>query len=158
MRFIAAVLVTLIGFPPIATAQDWKKTTAAADRTFYTACAGGRSLQIGCFKGGRDISFLLLGGKKALFSDNRMERGLMVWIQQPDGRTARVPVDAEYLAGAENALTGYLRMGSVDKQFFANAASLEVDVPNEGGRDLFKTGMSGSAKALADILRTCPGA
>ncbi|MDB6179120.1 hypothetical protein PAF17_16640 [Paracoccus sp. Z330] len=113
---------------------------------------------MGCFKGSTSISFTLLGGSTPLFPDDGSERNLMIWIQHADGRMARVPIEAEYRAGEDNGLIASLQMGQTDKEFFAQASGLEVDVPLEGGRDLFKTGMAGSAAALADILRVCPNA
>lgn len=149
---ILGFFLSLAALP--AHAQNWADATAGqSDRAFHRVESGGQSLMLGCYPGQPYLSFLLLGGRQALHPSLRNDPSIMVWIQLPDGRTGRYPLDTEYLGDAENALTGQLMLGTEGMQFFAAASSLWISAPDAG--DFFKTGMSGSARAMQDFRATC---
>lgn len=155
MRILATILICLLALPGVSAAQDWISQGEQPDRAYYRAMSGDRGMQIGCMKGERNLGFVLFGGGTPLFQGNPADVRFIIWIVHPDGRVARVPGDAEYLAGTENALIGRLLLGEVDKEFFTHAVSLAF----VSGNDLlFETGMRGSAAALSAMLKICPNA
>ncbi|TRW97323.1 hypothetical protein FNJ84_07330 [Paracoccus sp. M683] len=129
-----------------AAGQDWiEKSPNQSDRAFHQAQDGEKTLMLGCFTGGRDLSFTLIGGKTPLHASLHGQPALLVWITLADGRTGRYPVDTEYLGGG-------LLLGEEGKQFFAQGVSLTVRSTDAGA--FFQTGLRGSARAMQDFLTT----
>lgn len=155
MRILATVLIYLLTLPGAGVAQDWISQNEQPGRAYYKAMSGDRAIQIGCMKGESNLGFVLFGGSTPLFPAGTKDVRFIIWITHPDGRVARVPGDAEYLAGGDNALIGRLLLGSVDKEFFAQGVSLVFD---SGNKLLLETGMRGSASALSAMLKICPNA
>ena len=148
-------LPTLLAlFMPVPASANWQNLSAnQADRAFYSSVSGGRSLQLGCFRGANGLRMTLLGGSQALPKTVQSDTAVMVWIELPDGRTGRYPVDTEYMGGGDNALLGTLMLGRQGMDFFAAGATLFIT--DTRGTELFRSGMKGTSTARKDFNSAC---
>lgn len=77
--------------------------------------------------------------------------GVMLWIEQADGRTDRQPVDVKSI---DNALTGKFFVSDLILNNFGNAAKMEMTIAGTGTRILVSD-MKGTGAARLAILERC---
>lgn len=147
-RAFAALAACL--FAPPAIADTWQNDSPGQlDRAFYSARLNGAMLQLGCFRGSEGLRMTLVGGPVHLPD----VASVMLWIELPDGRTSRHPVETEHIGGGENALLGTLLLGVEGRLYFALGAKLMIT--DSTGETLFASGMRGTSAAMHDFRRTC---
>ncbi len=152
-RQILLSLMLALTLSPAA-ADTWRNQTEdRTDRAFWEVVVGDRSLSFGCFRGEQSLGMTFVGGAEQLPASAREAQGVMIWIELPDGRTGRYPMDTEYLGGPENALIGTLQLGQQGIEFFAAGRELRISDPS--GTELFVSGMTGTSAARQDFQRTC---
>jgi hypothetical protein len=130
-KYLATALFIALATPSVA--DRWVNLTPnQSDRAFYGVESDGMRLKLGCFRRDKSLGFTLIGGNTTLPN----VANLMIWIELPNGRTGRYPMDdVQYLGGSENALIGKLQLGQQGKQFFASGRVLFIDGPP--GNEIF---------------------
>ena len=152
MRQITAIALAAILLTPPAFADTWT-SSGSGQGAFFASEKAGKRLMLGCFRGAQGLHMTLLGGRKPLPATVQRNTSVMVWIELPDGRTGRYPVDTEYMGGADNALLGTLQLGRQGMEFFA--AGRAIFVTDAKGTELFRSGMRGTSNARNAYRRTC---
>lgn len=102
---------------------------------------------------GDEMSLTLHGGPfKGMKNVDDAEDSMMMWIEMPDGRTARNPIDGHYYA-PENAFVGRFVVSEVVLQQFAGGKEMRFTTAK--GNTLLTLPMKGSSKARADFRKAC---
>lgn len=134
-------------------------TSGSGEGTAYAMVqADGVTLHIGCngLLGTREL-FLTLSGPvpdyPGLSKTDDARSALMLWIEQPDGRTDRHSVSAHYFAPDE-AFVGRALLGEAELDRFGSAARLYLTTVRFD-EPLFVTEMKGTAAARAAFRAGC---
>jgi hypothetical protein len=118
------------------------------------AKAQGKTLNIGCAKFmGDEMTLTLHGGPfEGMKNVDDAEGSMMMWIEMPDGRTARHPIDGHYYA-PEKAFVGQFMVSDLVLEQFAGGK--EMRFTTDKGNTLLTLPMKGSSKARADFRKAC---
>lgn len=118
------------------------------------AKAQGKTLRIGCARFmGDDLSLVMHGGPfEGMKNVDDADDSMMMWIEMPDGRTARHPIDGHYYAPEKAFVDRFMVSDVVLDQF---AGGKEMRFTTDKGNTLLTLPMKGSAKARADIRKAC---
>jgi len=145
---LASALAFTLSVPALA---DWVSipNTQTGRATRAEVQADGRTLKLSCLRGTSTLYLTLSGGP---FPGINTAPSMMMWIQQADGRTARHPIDGQYLS-AEQSFIGQFATSPLILDQFARGAQLQLTTVT--GAVVFRTTMRGTGAARADMRRIC---
>lgn len=152
-RFIiaAALLVLTAG---TAWAEWTSRINSEGKGSSAETRSSGMELTISCAKwSGSKLSVVLHGGPfKGMKNVDDGNDSMMMWIEMPDGRTARHPIDGHYYA-PEDAFVGEFLVSDLILDQFAGGKVMRFTTVK--GNTLLEVPMKGSAKARQDFRRAC---
>lgn len=152
---IMSIAAALSVFAAGAVDADWSSRIHPEGKgASAEAVADGKTLTISCARPvGEEMSLTLHGGPFAGMKNiDDADDSMMMWIEMPDGRTARNPIDGHYYA-PENAFVGRFIVSDVVLEQFAGGK--EMRFTTDKGNMLLTLPMKGSSKARSDFRKAC---
>lgn len=153
--FLRFSLAVALGFGVIAGpagAADW--TSGERNRGAWSQIEQGRFvLEISCWPNDPNFFFTLRGGPfDGMKNVHDGDESMMMWIELPDGRTARHPIDGHYYGGDE-AFVGKFVVSDFVLDQFRQGAKLSLTAPT--GANIAEFGMRGTGKARGHFKQAC---
>jgi hypothetical protein len=135
---------------------DWQSGSSQG-QAWTQVRADGLTLHLACNASlGTDL-YLVLSGTvpdyPGLAKVDDQSSALMIWVELPDGRTDRHPVDAHYVE-ADNAFVGSVQMSRAMLDRFGGGRRLYLTTPRFD-EPLFVTDMRGTAVSRDAFARGC---
>jgi hypothetical protein len=114
----------------------------------------GKTVTISCAKwAGTKLSVVIYGGPfKGMKNIDDGDDSTMMWIEMPDGRTVRHPIDGHYYA-PDKAFVGEFLVSDLILDQVAGGSVMRFTTAQ--GNKLVELPMKGLAKARQDFRRTC---
>lgn len=144
---MAAILVGTQAF-----AADWQ-SGESRQSAWAMISQGKMNLRLACNRGQRDLHFVLTGGPfPGMKNVDDGNESMMMWIEMPDGRTARHPIDGHYFAPDKSFVGRFVVSDTVLDQF-RSGSKLSLTAPT--GAAIATFGMKGTGKARGHIKEAC---
>jgi hypothetical protein len=152
---IKAALAILSLFVSGAVQADWSSHVRSDGKGASAEIkADGKVLRIDCARPvSGDFSLVMHGGPfEGMKNVDDGDDSMMMWIEMPDGRTARHPIDGHYY-GPENAFVGRFLVSDIVLEQFAGGKEMRFTTVN--GNTLLTLPMKGTGKARQDFKKAC---
>ena len=148
----AAIALSVLAIAVPATAADWQSGESA--RSAWAMIGQGKTnLRLSCNRGERNVFFLLSGGPfPGMKNVDDGNESMMMWIEMPDGRTARHPIDGHYFA-PDRAFVGRFIVSDIVLDQFRSGSKLSLTAPT--GASIATFGMKGTGKARGHFKQAC---
>lgn len=153
MRYgFAAASLAVFSWGGPALAEAWQ-SGEAGNGAWATTARAGQSLRISCNPGDQSFFFILSGGPFAGMRNlDDGNESMMLWIEAPDGRTARHPIDGHYF-GPEKSFVGRFVVSGLVLDQFRNGSEMRLTSPT--GATVGTFGMKGTGKARGHFKEAC---
>ena len=100
-----------------------------------------------------ELTLILHGGPfEGMKNVDEADDSMMMWIEMPDGRTARHPIDGHYY-GPEDAFIGRFVVSELVLDQFADGQDMSLTTAK--GNTLLTLSMQGTSKARRDFRAAC---
>lgn len=151
-RFAAVLVLGLAGLAGHAHAADWQ--SGENGQSAWAMISGSKAgLRLSCNRGQRDLTFVLTGGPfPGMKNVDDGKESMMMWIEMPDGRTGRHPIDGHYFA-PDRAFIGRFVVSNTVLDQFRSGSKLSLTAPTGAGIAAF--GMTGTGKARGHFKQAC---
>lgn len=150
-RMALLIIAGVMAATPVQ-AASWQ--SGEGNRGAWTSIEDGKfRLQISCWPNESRFFFTLHGGPFAGMKNlDDQNDSLMMWIELPDGRTGRHPIDGHYV-GYEKAFVGRFFVSDIVLEQFRQGAKLSLTAPT--GASIADFGMKGTGKARGHFKQAC---
>ncbi|WP_152610684.1 hypothetical protein [Ruegeria sp. ANG-R] len=151
-RVISGFTWVLLAFAGPAQAAEWQ-SGEASNGAWSMIQEGQFNLRVSCWPGDPSFFFVLTGGPfNGMQNIDDGNESMMMWIELPDGRTARHPIDGHYFA-PDKAFVGRFIVSDFVLEEFRQGAKLSLTSPT--GVEIAAFGMQGTGKARGHFKQAC---
>lgn len=151
-RVISGFVSVLLAFAGSVQAAEWQ--SGEAPNGAWSMIEDGQfSLRIACWPGDPSFFFVLSGGPfNGMQNIDDNNESMMMWVELPDGRTARHPIDGHYFA-PDRAFVGRFIVSDFVLEEFRQGEKLSLTSPT--GAEIAVFGMQGTGKARGHFKQAC---
>ncbi len=153
-RKLAALAVTAA--VAATSAWSWTKQSSTMNSTFYQSASGNIRISIGCYPRANSVDFTLVSPTP--FLDGPTQQRRIDFVMERTGDNARrYSTMGDYLFGPEESWIGGKLPFAGDFEPFASASQMTIrDLSGATPKTVASFDMTGSAAAIAAVLKTCP--
>ncbi|MCV6585100.1 MAG: hypothetical protein OIF47_06160 [Marinibacterium sp.] len=151
-QMIAGLALAALTSAGASGADTWHSDEGGRGASSYVE-KGRFQLMISCWPGNPEFFFTLYGGPfDGMKNIDDQTDSMMMWIELPDGRTGRHPIDGHYFA-PDQAFVGRFIVNDYVLEQFRQGAKLFFTAPT--GADIVSFGMTGTGKARGHFKQAC---
>lgn len=151
LRLMSCVMFCVV-FGCGAVAQEWE--SGESNRGAWAVIQDGKfRLDVSCWPNESTFFFNLSGGPfEGMKNIDDGNDSMMLWMEQPDGRLARHPIDGHYF-GPDRTFVGRFLTSDIVLDQFRNGTQLWLT--GAGGVEIVRFPMTGTGKARGHFQESC---